>query len=114
MHRIYSFILAALPVLTVGCAIHPVPTLQLAAAQAAIDRAGSSTSGGPGQAELESAREKIEKAGGTITLRQRPSLTSGKRSESGEAKKEQAPVAAAPAAKAKPKKPAAKKKKTAE
>ena len=62
----------------------------------------------------ESAREKIEKAGGTITLRQRSSLTSGKRSESGEAKKEQAPVAAAPAAKAKPKKPAAKKKKTAE
>ena len=28
----------------------------------------------------ESAREKIEKAGGTVTLRQRPSLTSGKRS----------------------------------
>src|SRR5439155_27115144 len=34
----------------------------------------------------EAAREKIEKAGGTVTLRQRPSLTSGKRSESGEAK----------------------------
>ncbi len=61
----------------------------------------------------ESARAKIEKAGGTVTLRERPSLTSGKRSESGTAKKE-APVAAAPAAKAKPKKPAAKKKKTAE
>ena len=61
----------------------------------------------------ESAREKIEKAGGTVTLRQRPSLTSGKRSESGEAK-EKTPVATAPAAKAKPKKPAAKKKKTAE
>ena len=61
----------------------------------------------------ESAREKIEKAGGTVTLRERPSLTSGKRSESGDAK-EKAPVAAAPAAKAKPKKTAAKKKKTAE
>ncbi len=58
----------------------------------------------------ESAREKIEKAGGTVTLRERPSLTSGKRSESGGAK-EKAPVAEAPAAKAKPKKPAAKKKK---
>ena len=61
----------------------------------------------------ESAREKIEKAGGTVTLRERPSLTSGKRFESGEAK-EKAPAAAAPAAKAKPKKPAAKKKKSAE
>ena len=61
----------------------------------------------------ESAREKIEKAGGTVTLRQRPSLTDGKRSESGAAK-EGAPVVATPAAKAKPKKPAAKKKKTAE
>jgi large subunit ribosomal protein L15 len=60
----------------------------------------------------ESAREKIEKAGGTVTLRERPSLTSGKRSESGEAKKD-ASVAAAPAAKAKAKK-AATKKKTAE
>jgi large subunit ribosomal protein L15 len=61
----------------------------------------------------ESAREKIEKAGGTVTLRERPSLTSGKRSDSGEAKQ---PVsgAEAPAAKAKPKKPVAKKKNTAE
>jgi large subunit ribosomal protein L15 len=61
----------------------------------------------------ESAREKIEKAGGTVTLRERPSLTSGKRSGSEEAK-EKAPAVAAPAAKAKPKKPAANKKKTAE
>ena len=61
----------------------------------------------------ESAREKIEKAGGTVTLRERPSLTSGKRSEPKEAKKE-TPTPAAPKAKAKPKKPAAKKKKTAE
>ena len=61
----------------------------------------------------ESAREKIEKAGGTVTLRERPSLTSGKRSEAAESKKE-TPAAAAPAAKAKAKKPAAKKKKTAE
>jgi large subunit ribosomal protein L15 len=58
----------------------------------------------------ESAREKIEKAGGTVTLRERPSLTSGERSESDEAKKE---VSAAPA-RVKVKKPAAKKKKTAE
>src|SRR5438105_777729 len=34
-----------------------------------------------------SAREKIEKAGGSVTLRQRPSLTSGKRSQVEEAKK---------------------------
>ncbi len=61
----------------------------------------------------ESARAKIEKAGGTVTLRERPSLTSGKRSESVEARKEAPPVAA-PAAKSKAKKPAAKKKKTAE
>src|ERR1044071_8902806 len=60
----------------------------------------------------ESARAKIEKAGGTVTLRERPSLTSAKRSESGETKAE-APAAEAPAAKAKTKKPAAKKKKTA-
>ncbi len=58
----------------------------------------------------ESAKEKIEKAGGTATLRLRPSLTEGKRSGSGEAKKE-TPAPAAPKAKAK--KPAAKKKKTA-
>lgn len=61
----------------------------------------------------ESARQKIEKAGGTVTLRERPSLTDGKRSESGETKAEAA-AAPAPAAKAKAKKPAAKKKKTAE
>lgn len=58
----------------------------------------------------ESARAKIEKAGGTVTLRERPSLTSGNRSES----KKAAPPAEAPAAKVAPKRPAAKKKKTAE
>jgi len=58
-----------------------------------------------------SAREKIEKAGGTVTLRERPSLTDGKRSEADA--REKAPTPAAPA-KAKAKKPAAKKKKTAE
>jgi large subunit ribosomal protein L15 len=57
----------------------------------------------------ESARTKIEKAGGTVTLRERPSLTSGKRSEPGATKKE-ASMAAVPAAKAKVKKPATKKK----
>jgi large subunit ribosomal protein L15 len=61
----------------------------------------------------ESAKEKIEKAGGTVTFRQRPSLTEGKRSEVAEPKKK-APIPAAPKAKAKAKKPAAKKKKTAE
>ncbi len=61
----------------------------------------------------ESAREKIEKAGGTVTLRERKSLTDGKRSESAEPKQE-TPKPAAPKAKAKAKKPAAKKKKTAE
>jgi len=61
----------------------------------------------------ESAKEKIEKAGGTVTFRQRPSLTEGKRFEAAEPKKE-APIPAAPKAKAKAKKPAAKKKKTAE
>lgn len=61
----------------------------------------------------DSAREKIEKAGGTVTLRERPSLTSGKRSEAGEEKKE-SPAPAAPKAKAKAKKTATKKKKTAE
>ena len=60
----------------------------------------------------ESAREKIEKAGGTVTLRERPSLMAGKRSDSGEAKAK-ASDEAAPAAKAEKKKPAAKKKKTA-
>jgi large subunit ribosomal protein L15 len=60
-----------------------------------------------------SAKEKIEKAGGTVTLRERKSLTDGKRFESAEGKQE-TPKQAAPKAKAKPKKPAAKKKKTAE
>jgi large subunit ribosomal protein L15 len=59
------------------------------------------------------AKEKIEKAGGTLTLRQRPSLTDGKRSEAAEPKKNP-PTPAAPKAKAKARKPAAKKKKTAE
>jgi len=58
----------------------------------------------------ESAREKIEKAGGTVTLRERLSLTSGKRFGSEESK-EKAPAVAAAAVKAEPKKPAAKKKK---
>jgi large subunit ribosomal protein L15 len=57
----------------------------------------------------EAAREKIEKAGGTVTLRERPSLTSGNRFEPPAAKKE-TPAPAAAKAKAKPKKPAAKKK----
>ncbi|MBA3649991.1 MAG: 50S ribosomal protein L15 [Chthoniobacterales bacterium] len=61
----------------------------------------------------DAAREKIEKAGGTVTLRERKSLTDGKRSESAEPKQE-TPKPAAPKAKAKAKKPAAKKKKTAE
>jgi large subunit ribosomal protein L15 len=56
-----------------------------------------------------SAREKIEKAGGTVTLRERKSLTDGKRFETAEAKKT-GPAPAAPKAKAKAKKPAAKKK----
>jgi large subunit ribosomal protein L15 len=60
-----------------------------------------------------SAKEKIEKAGGTVTLRERKSLTDGRRSESVEAKPKTAePVT--PRAKAKTKRPAAKKKKTAE
>jgi large subunit ribosomal protein L15 len=54
----------------------------------------------------DSAREKIEKAGGTVTLKQRQSLTSGKRSQPEEAK-----IATPP--EPKPKKPSAKKKKTA-
>jgi large subunit ribosomal protein L15 len=61
----------------------------------------------------DSAREKIEKAGGTVTLRERKSLTDGRRSESAEAKQKTAEPAMAKA-KAKTKKPAAKKKKTAE
>ena len=55
-----------------------------------------------------SAKEKIEKAGGTVTLRERKSLTDGKRLESAEAK-QKTPEPAAPKAKAK--KPVAKKKK---
>ena len=58
----------------------------------------------------ESAREKIEKAGGTVTLRQRPSLVDGKRFE----KKQETPTPKVAKAKAKAKKPAARKKKTAE
>ena len=58
----------------------------------------------------ESAREKIEKAGGTVTLRQRPSLADGKRFE----KKQETPTPTVAKAKAKAKKPAARKKKTAE
>ncbi|MGI8956894.1 MAG: 50S ribosomal protein L15 [Chthoniobacterales bacterium] len=61
----------------------------------------------------DAAREKIEKAGGTVTLRERKSLTDGKRSESAEPKQE-TPKPTAPKAKAKAKKPAAKKNKTAE
>jgi large subunit ribosomal protein L15 len=60
-----------------------------------------------------SAKEKIEKAGGTVTLRERKSLTDGRRSESVEAKPKTAD-AATPRARAKTKRPAAKKKKTAE
>jgi large subunit ribosomal protein L15 len=58
----------------------------------------------------ESAREKIEKAGGTVTLRQRPSLVDGKRFE----KKQETPTPTVAKAKAKAKKPVARKKKTAE
>ena len=58
----------------------------------------------------ESAREKIEKAGGTVTLRQRPSLVDGKRFE----KKQETPTPTVAKAKAKAKRPAARKKKTAE
>jgi large subunit ribosomal protein L15 len=60
----------------------------------------------------ESAREKIERAGGTVTLRQRSELTDGQRSE----KKQETPTptVAKAKAKAKAKKPAARKKKTAE
>ena len=57
----------------------------------------------------ESARAKIEKAGGTVTLRQRPSLTDGKRAEPVEVKRE----ASTPTV-AKAKKPAVRRKKTAE
>ena len=58
----------------------------------------------------ESAREKIEKAGGTVTLRQRPSLVDGKRFE----KKQETPTPTVAKAKAKARKLAARKKKTAE
>jgi large subunit ribosomal protein L15 len=57
----------------------------------------------------ESAREKIEKAGGTVTLRQRLSLVDGKRFE----KKQETPSPTAAKAEAKAKKPASRKKKTA-
>ena len=59
----------------------------------------------------ESAREKIEKAGGTVTLREHKSPNDTPRSQRAEAQ-EQTP--APTARKAKAKKPAAKKKKTAE
>jgi len=58
----------------------------------------------------ESARAKIEKAGGTVTMRQRPSLVDGSRFE----KKQETPTPTVSKAKAKAKKPAARKKKTAE
>jgi large subunit ribosomal protein L15 len=58
----------------------------------------------------ESARAKIEKAGGTVTMRQRPSLVDGSRFE----KKQETPTPTVAKAKAKAKKPAARKKKTAE
>jgi len=61
----------------------------------------------------DSAKGKIEKAGGTVTLRERKSLTDGRRSESAEAEAKTA-EAATPKTKAKTKKPTAKKKKTAE
>jgi large subunit ribosomal protein L15 len=59
----------------------------------------------------QSAREKIEKAGGTVTLREQKTAPEEKRAEPSKAEKE-TPVAAAPKpkAKAKAKKPAAKKK----
>ena len=63
----------------------------------------------------DSAREKIEKAGGTVTLRERKSLTDGQRVETVEPKAKAAP--AKPKAKAKKpaaKKTSAKKKKSAE
>lgn len=59
----------------------------------------------------QSAREKIEKAGGTITLRERKSATNGRRAEAPKAK-EGASAPAATKAKAKAKKPASKKKKS--
>ncbi len=59
----------------------------------------------------QSAREKIEKAGGTITLRERKPVTNGRREEAPKAE-ERAPAPAATKAKAKAKKPASKKKKS--
>jgi large subunit ribosomal protein L15 len=59
----------------------------------------------------QSAREKIEKAGGTITLRERKPAINGRREEAPKAK-EKAPAPAATKAKAKAKKPASKKKKS--
>src|SRR5689334_15163160 len=58
----------------------------------------------------QSAREKIEKAGGTVTLRERKPATNGRRAEA-TAAKEEAP-APATKAKAKAKTPASKKKKS--
>ncbi len=57
----------------------------------------------------QSAREKIEKAGGTVTLRERKPVNNGRRAESPDSKEEApAPVAR----KTKAKKPASKKKKS--
>ena len=59
----------------------------------------------------QSAREKIEKAGGTVTLRERKAATNGRRAEASKAK-EETPAPAATKAKAKAKKPASKTKKS--
>jgi len=59
----------------------------------------------------QSAREKIETAGGTVTLRERKPTTNDRRTEA-PAEKEEAPAPAATKAKAKAKKPASKKKKS--
>jgi len=58
----------------------------------------------------ESARAKIEKAGGTVTLRQRSSPAEGRRFE----KKQETPAPTVAKTKGTAKKPAVKKKKTAE
>ena len=62
----------------------------------------------------ESAREKIEKAGGTVTLRERKSLTDGKRFERRPSRSRKPRSRRRRKRKPKAKKPAAKKKKTAE
>ena len=59
----------------------------------------------------QSAREKIENAGGTITLRQRKPATDGRRAEASP-EQEAAPASEASQPKAKARKPASKKKKT--